>query len=253
MDKLKEIDGAHPLGFLKEFTAARLAIGNAGASIPTTASLDFNLAHAHARDAVYSAMDLDELGASFNKLNLDIVCLKSQATDRAQYLQRPDLGRKLHSDSVELLEGQIPGADISIIIADGLSALAIHKNAVDLLKLIVPMLSAANLTFAPVCLVEQGRVAIGDDIGYCLKAGLSIVLIGERPGLSAADSMGIYLTYQPKRGLTDDSRNCISNIRPGGLTYRQAADKLFYLTTEALRRKLSGIYLKDHTPGALSH
>jgi ethanolamine ammonia-lyase small subunit len=252
MDKLKHIDEVHPLGFLKEFTAARLAIGNTGASIPTKASLAFNLAHAHARDAVYSAIDVSELSASVEKLNLNVLSLKSQAIDRPQYLQRPDLGRKLSDDSLAVLDGQITGADITIIIADGLSALAIHANALNLLQLIVPMLTAANLTIAPVCLVQQGRVAIGDDIGYCLKAKLSIILIGERPGLSAADSMGIYLTYQPKPGLKDDSRNCISNIRPGGLSYQQAADKLFYLTTEALKRKLSGINLKDNAPGQLA-
>lgn len=251
MDKLNQVDEAHPLAFLKEYTAARLAIGNAGSSIPTLASLEFNMAHAHARDAVYSVIDIDELIGTLNKLNIDMLCLKSQATDRAQYLQRPDLGRKLHPDCIKMLEEQVTGEDISIIIADGLSALAINKNASNLLRQLVPLLSRANLTIAPVCLVEQGRVAIGDDIGHCLKAKLSIVLIGERPGLSAADSMGIYLTYEPKRGLTDDSRNCISNIRVGGLTYQHAANKLFYLITEAFKRKLSGVNLKDHAPGLL--
>jgi ethanolamine ammonia-lyase small subunit len=252
MVKLKQIHEAHSLGFLKEFTAARLAIGNTGASIPTKASLAFNLAHAHARDAVYSAIAISELSASIEKMNLNVLSLKSQAVDRPQYLQRPDLGRKLSADSWAVLDGQITGADIAIIIVDGLSALAIHENAINLLKLIVPMLSAANLTVAPICLVQQGRVAIGDDIGHSLKAKLSIMLIGERPGLSAADSMGIYLTYQPKPGLKDDSRNCISNIRPGGLSYHQAAGKLFYLTTEAFKRKLSGIKLKDNAPSQLT-
>ena len=252
MDKLKQINEGHPLAFLKEYTAARLAVGNAGSSIPTKASLDFNMAHAHARDAVYSVINIDELSASLKELHTDMLSIKSQAADRAQYLQRPDFGRKVHPDSIKVLENQVTGADISIIIADGLSALAINKNASDLLRQIVPMLSRSNLTMAPVCLVEQGRVAIGDDIGHCLKSKLSVVLIGERPGLSAADSMGIYLTYGPKPGLTDDSRNCISNIRVGGLTYQHAANKLFYLITEAFKRKLSGVNLKDHSPGLLS-
>jgi ethanolamine ammonia-lyase small subunit len=251
MDKLKQIDRADPLAFLETFTQARLAIGNTGSSIPTKASLDFNLAHAHARDAVYSAMDTDRLGELLEEMSLDILALKSRAADRAQYLQRPDFGRKLHPDSLQILSGQITGADVAFIIADGLSALAIHQNAIPLLKHIVPRLRANNLTIAPVCLVQQGRVAIGDDIGHGLKAKLSIVLIGERPGLSAADSMGVYLTYKPALGLTDNSRNCISNIRPGGLSYQQAADILCYLITEALARKISGIHLKDNASGKL--
>jgi ethanolamine ammonia-lyase small subunit len=251
MDKLKQTDKVTSLEFLEAYTAARLAIGNTGTAIPTKASLDFNLAHANARDAVYSAMDADQLTQQLEDLKLSTLALKSRATDRSQYLQRPDMGRKLSDDSLALLKHQITGADIAIIIADGLSALAVQQNAFNLLKLLLPMLSAAKLTVAPVCLVQQGRVAIGDDIGDSLKAKLSIVLIGERPGLSAADSMGIYLTYQPKVGLTDDARNCISNIRPGGLSYHQAADKLFYLITEAFKRKLSGVKLKDDAPAML--
>jgi ethanolamine ammonia-lyase small subunit len=245
MAKLIPIDKVQTLNFLEAYTAARLAIGNTGTAIPTKASLNFNLAHANARDAVYSAMNTGELSGQLEQLGLKTITLKTRATDRAQYLQRPDLGRKLADESLAILKDQITGADISIIIADGLSALAIQQNAVNLLRLLLPMLFAAKRTLAPVCLVQQGRVAVGDDIGDSLKAKLSIILIGERPGLSASDSMGIYLTYQPKIGLTDDARNCISNIRPGGLSYHQAADKLVYLINEAFKRKLSGVNLKD--------
>ena len=241
----KHPEEANPLAFLKKFTEARVAVGTTGASIPAKALLDFNLAHAHARDAVYSTMNIDQLNADIENLGLHTVTLRSCVADRVQYLQRPDLGRKLHPDSLKALDGQVTGADVAIVIADGLSALAIDDNAAGLLKLLIPKLHDSNLTLSTISLVQQGRVAIGDDIGFALKAKLVIVLIGERPGLSAVNSMGIYLTYQPKPGLTDDSRNCISNIRPGGMSYEQAADKLFYLITASFRRKLSGVNLKD--------
>lgn len=245
MDKLKQLENVQSLSLLAKYTQARLAIGNAGAGIPTKAALEFNLAHANARDAVYSELDADCFSELLSDFKLPVLTIKSQATDRAQYLQRPDLGRKLHPDGWQMLEAHSTGADVAIIIADGLSAMAISQNAVALLQIFVPMLNAGNLRLAPITLVQQGRVAIADDIGEALKARLSIILIGERPGLSAADSMGVYITYQPKTGLTDEARNCISNIRPGGLSYQQAADKLYYLVTEAFRRGLSGVDLKD--------
>lgn len=235
-----------PLSFLKEFTAARIAIGSTGSSIPIKESLEFKLAHAHARDAVYSAIDLKELTYKLKRFNLPVLCLHSQAVSRAIYLQRPDLGRLLDKLSVEILNNQILGADISIIIADGLSAIAIHENIVALLELLIPKLLYANLSIAPLSLIQQGRVAIGDDVGQGLNTNLSLMLIGERPGLSAADSMGAYLTYHPQRGLTDDSRNCISNIRAGGLNVNLAAEKIFYLIQESFKRKLSGVLLKDN-------
>jgi ethanolamine ammonia-lyase small subunit len=165
--------------------------------------------------------------------------------DRRQYLQRPDLGRKLNDVSVNSLHNSI-AADVAIIIVDGLSATAVNENTIGLLQVLIPQLQAANFKLAPITLVEQGRVAIGDDIGSGLNAKLSLVLIGERPGLSAADSVGAYLTYNPKPGLTDESRNCISNIRPKGLSYKKAAKKIFYLISEAFARKLSGVDLKDN-------
>ena len=243
---MDEISKTDPLASLREFTAARIAIGRVGTSIPLKQSLEFKLAHAHARDAVYSTLDTNELLNSFNVLNLPVLHLHSKATNRGQYLKRPDLGRQLNDESAEKLKDFNAGADIAIIIADGLSATAVNENAFGLLQLLIPMLSAAKLKIAPISLVEQGRVAIGDDIGHGLNAKFSILLIGERPGLSSADSIGAYLTYNPQPGLTDESRNCISNIRPQGLANKPAAGKIFYLVIEAFRRKLSGVGLKDN-------
>jgi ethanolamine ammonia-lyase small subunit len=235
-----------PLSFLKAFTPARIAIGSTGNSIPTKQSLAFKLAHAHARDAVYTTMDSEALANELCIFNLPVLQLHSRAESRAQYLQRPDMGRWPDEYSANRLADQITGDDVVIIIADGLSALAIHENIMHLLRELIPKLIAAKLKISPLCLVQQGRVAIGDPIGDALNAALSIVLIGERPGLSAVDSMGAYLTYQPKPGLKDNARNCVSNIRAGGLDHSGAADKIFYLVQEAFQRKLSGVELKDN-------
>ena len=244
MDKVDK--HGHPLQFLREFTAARIAIGSTGTSIPTTQLLEFKLAHAHARDAVYSVMDTGRLAGELAMFKKPVLQLHSKAADRQQYLQRPDLGRLPDEASVNCLANQITGGDIAIIIADGLSATAINHNVLHLLQILVPKLSGAGLKLAPICLVEQGRVAIADHLAAALGAKLSLMLIGERPGLSAADSMGAYITYQPKPGLTDDARNCISNIRRGGLFMDAAANKIFYLISEAFKRQLSGTGLKDH-------
>jgi ethanolamine ammonia-lyase small subunit len=245
MDKIIKPE-PEPLSFLKEFTRARIAIGSTGTSIPTKQSLQFKLAHAHARDAVYSTMDSEQLADNLMQFNLPVLQLHSKAESRAQYLQRPDMGRLLDEYSINRLTDQITGDDVVIIMADGLSAMAIHENLLALLQLLIPKLLAAKLKVGPLCLVQQGRVAIGDPIADALNAKLSIMLIGERPGLSAADSMGAYLTYAPKPGLKDNSRNCISNIRPGGLDPVTTADKIFYLVQEAFKRKLSGVELKDN-------
>lgn len=240
------ISKADPLISLREFTAARIAIGRVGASIPLKQSLEFKLAHAHARDAVYSVLDAEQLSARLQSFSLPVLHLHSMATNRAKYLKRPDRGRQLSDESAAQLTDYAQPVDVSIIVADGLSATAVNENTFALLKILIPMLTATNLTLAPLCLVEQGRVAIGDEIAHTLKAKLSVILIGERPGLSSADSMGAYLTYNPQPGLTDESRNCISNIRKGGLSHKHAADKIFYLIREALNRKLSGVGLKDN-------
>jgi len=235
-----------PLNPLKEFTAARIAIGRAGVSIPTKQSLEFNLAHAHARDAVYSILYVDGLSDKLKQFDLPTLHLHSKAENRAQYLKRPDLGRKLKKLSAHKLEDNAGNYDVVIIIADGLSATAVNEHAVSVIQKLMPLLSAAKLKLAPICLIEQGRVASGDKIAHLLNAKLSVMLIGERPGLSAADSIGAYLTYNPKPGLTDESRNCISNIRPHGLKPKPAAEKIFYLVQEALKMKLSGVGLKDN-------
>ncbi|MBS1522795.1 MAG: ethanolamine ammonia-lyase subunit EutC [Bacteroidetes bacterium] len=249
MDKVKT--GAEfeddSLDHLKQFTAARIGIGRTGASIPLKQSLELKLAHAHARDAVYSELDIDKLLSDLKQFDLPVLLLHSEAAYREMYLQRPDLGRQLNKKSIELVNDyshQKP--DIVIIIADGLSATAVNHHAVSLLKTLIPQLQSVGLKIGPISLIKQGRVAIADDIGVHLKAKLSLILIGERPGLSSADSMGCYITYNPKPGLTDESRNCISNIRPHGLTFKLASKKIFYLIQEAFRRKLSGVGLKDN-------
>jgi len=245
MDKVdKTVDDF--IGPLKEFTTARIGLGRTGASIPLTQLLAFNLAHAHARDAVYSDLDLDKLSGELEQFELPVLQLHSKAAYREQYLQRPDLGRQLDNDAVAQLNDYAANCDIVIAIADGLSATAVNHYAVDLLKALMPQLLTAGFKLSPICLVKQGRVAIADDIGIHLNVKLSLILIGERPGLSAADSMGAYLTFNPRPGLTDESRNCISNIRPHGLSFKQASKKVFYLIQESFKRKLSGVVLKDN-------
>ncbi|PWK77379.1 ethanolamine ammonia-lyase light chain [Mucilaginibacter oryzae] len=235
-----------PLKALQEFTTARIAIGRVGTSIPLKQSLEFKLAHAHARDAVYSELAVDKLTSSLGQFCVPVLHLHSQVTDRRQYLQRPDLGRRLNDASLNLLQDYRTENDVAIIVADGLSATAVNENTKGLLDALIPLLSGNGFKLAPMSLVEQGRVAIGDDIGSGLNAKLSLILIGERPGLSAADSLGAYLTYNPKPGLTDESRNCVSNIRHKGLSYKKAAKKIFYLISEAFKLQLSGVELKDN-------
>lgn len=234
---------------LKQFTTARIGIGRTGAGIPLKQSLELKLAHAHARDAVYSELDTDKLSSELKQFDTPVLLLHSEAVYREMYLQRPDLGRLLNKESIELIKDYSDSkADIDIVItiADGLSATGVNYHAISLLKVLVPQLQSAGMKLGPIILVKQGRVAVADEIGIHLKAKLSLILIGERPGLSSADSMGCYITYSPKPGLTDESRNCISNIRPHGLAFKSASRKIFYLIQEAFKRKLSGIGLKDN-------
>lgn len=242
----RDLQYTDPLASLKQFTQARIAIGRTGNSIRTQQSLAFNLAHAHARDAVYSELDIDTLFTNLRGFGLPVLMLRSKADNRQVYLQRPDLGRRLSELSVEHIADHVQPSDVAIVIADGLSAQAINNYAHPLLGKLIPMLKDAGLSLAPLSIVEQGRVAIADDIGQRLVSRLSIILIGERPGLSAADSMGAYITYNPLVGNTDDARNCISNIRNGGLDMNIAVAKIHYLITEAIRLKLSGVGLKDN-------
>lgn len=232
---------------LKKYTTARIALGKTGTAIPLDELLQFKLAHAHARDAVYSQIETDKLTQSLQAFKLPIFLLNSRAANRHEYLQRPDLGRRLNNASVAQLKDAGSKAGIAIIIADGLSATAVNHHLTALLEVLIPELKAADFSIAPLCIVQQARVAVGDEVASLLNASMSIVLIGERPGLSSPDSLGAYLTYQPSIGLTDESRNCISNIRTEGLSYTEAAAKIFYLVKEAFRLQYSGVQLKDNT------
>ena len=237
-----------PWAGLKTHTAARIALGRTGTSVPLREALAFRLAHAHARDAVYSALNLDKLLPELTQFQLPVVQVASKAHDRPEYLQRPDLGRQLHPDAGAALRQPGTSAfDLAIILADGLSAAAVNEHAVPLLQRLLPRLRAAGLQVAPLVVAEQARVAIGDEIGELLRAQLSLILIGERPGLSSPRSLSAYFTYAPRPGLTDEARNCVSNIRPEGLNYDLSAERLSFLLQEALRRKLSGVNLKDDT------
>jgi ethanolamine ammonia-lyase small subunit len=231
---------------LKKFTNARIALGRTGVSIPTSENLQFKLAHAFARDAVFAGMDVDSLGEAMEQLHPPLL-LHSKAVDRHQYLQRPDLGRRLDEASCEKLAAFSGVYDVCINVADGLSATAINTHALPLLGILIPILKDAGYRLSPLCMVEQGRVAISDEVGKVLGAKLSLILIGERPGLSSPDSMGTYLTYGPEVGNADEKRNCISNIGPNGLLYQPASDKILYLITESFRLQLSGVQLKDNS------
>ncbi|GAB3910399.1 ethanolamine ammonia-lyase subunit EutC [Larkinella knui] len=240
-------DQPDPWIFLQNHTSARIARGRTGHSLPTRALLDFQLDHARARDAVYSELERDELLERLQAVHQPVLLLHSRAENRQQYLQRPDYGRKLAEKSRESLTGfeDLTGFDLCIVIADGLSATAINRHAVTVVSRLGEEVSKLGWSLAPLCLVEQGRVAIGDEIAHALKADMVVVLIGERPGLTSPDSLGAYLTFRPQPGLTDESRNCISNIRPEGFPYEAAVQKLLYLLTEMKARRLSGVQLKD--------
>jgi ethanolamine ammonia-lyase small subunit len=236
---------------LHELTPARIGLARAGSSISTREVLKFDHDHARARDAVHLPFDSANIEEALRVRELPVVQVHSAASDRSVYLQRPDLGRQLDEDSRRLLEQFRPADgqdfDLGVVIADGLSARAIHTNAIPLLDQFRSLVSVHDLRWSPVVIASQARVAIADEIGEILNMRVSIILIGERPGLSAADSMGIYLTFAPRKGRTDAERNCISNIRPGGLRYQDAALKLESLIHEANRRQLSGVLLKDLT------
>ena len=237
-----------PWQSLKTYTDARIALGQTGGAIPLKEVLQFKLAFAHAKDAVYSELDYPKLEQKLVQLGVPYTKLHSRANSRSVYLQRPDWGRSLNEASAaRLKETPSAEADIAIVLADGLSATAINQHAMPLLQLLIPDLQKNSYRIAPITVVEQARVAIGDEIAYLLRAKLVVVFIGERPGLSSPYSMGAYLTYAPTPGLTDERRNCISNIRPEGLPYEMAKQKILYLIQESLRLKLSGVDLKDNT------
>jgi len=227
---------------LRDYTSARVELGRAGNSLPTRALLEFQLAHAKARDAVHLPLAVQSLVLELKAKNIPSTPLASAAANRDEYLKRPDLGRRLREDSRERLASLHSDYDAAFVIANGLSALAVHRHAVPLLDLLLRL----DWSIAPVAIVEQGRVAIGDEIGELLGARMVVVLIGERPGLSSPDSLGAYLTWQPRPGRTDAERNCVSNIRAEGLGYAAAAHKLLFLMNESRRLKLSGVRLREN-------
>lgn len=235
---------------LRQYTPARVGLGRSGASLPTRELLAFGAAHAQARDAVHLPLDVAPLLAQIAALGLPTLPLHSAAPDRATYLLRPDLGRRLSSESATVLDrhaaAQVEPPDLLLVIADGLSSAAIHHQALPLLAQILQQ-QPAGWRLGPVVLATQARVALGDEIGQRLRAGQVAMLIGERPGLSSPDSLGIYLTHAPRVGRSDAERNCLSNVRAEGLSHAEAARKLWWLVQAARRLQLTGVGLKDRS------
>lgn len=231
---------ADPWSRLRRFTPARIGLGRTGAGLPTRRHLDFQLAHAQARDAVQARLDAAEVARGIEAIGLSVLHTRSHAADLATHLRRPDLGRRLHPDHHDAFAAH--GPDLAIVVAGGLSATAVNRHAVALLAALLPLLPSF-WRIAPVAIVEHGRVAIGDDIGERLGAQMVVVLIGERPGLSAPDSLGIYTTWAPTVGTTDEARHCISNVRPEGLPPAEAAGQLADLLVTARRERCTGVAL----------
>lgn len=236
---------------LAGLTPARIGLGRAGSGQRTRSVLSFGLAHAQARDAVHTPMDAEQVRAGIAALGLSTLGVASQAADRAAYLRRPDLGRRLAPDDRDRLAAAAEAYDLALVVADGLSARAVHENAVPLLEAFRPHAERAGWRLGPVVVASQARVALGDAVGEALRARAVAVLIGERPGLSSPDSLGLYLTLDPRPGRSDAERNCISNVRPAGLAPERAAFKLAWLLGQALARGLTGVRLKDESDRAL--
>lgn len=230
-------------GWLKRYTEARIALGHAGVGVPTAPHLAFQAAHAEARDAVHKPLDAAAVLAQLAARGWASIGVASRAADRATYLQRPDEGRLLDDDSVARLSEPHPAGTIVLVVADGLSSRAVQDNAVPVLDALVPRLIADGHKIAPVVVATQGRVALADHVGELLQADIAIMLIGERPGLSAADSLGLYITHTPRRGRVDAERNCISNVRPGGQSPAEAARQAAELVARMVRHKVSGVAL----------
>jgi ethanolamine ammonia-lyase small subunit len=237
-----------PWARMRATTPARIALPRAGSAIATPAHLAFQLAHARARDAVHAPFDPGALFEGLSQRGLPALKLHSAAADRATYLARPDLGRRLDAASRRAAEAAPRGCDLVFVVADGLSAQAITSHALSLIDASLPTLRRDGWRIGSAAVVEQGRVAIGDEIGEILGAALVCVLIGERPGLTSPDSLGAYLTWQPRIGRTDAERNCLSNIRPAGMAYDEASQRLMYLCGQARLRQCTGVMLKDETP-----
>jgi len=242
------------LARLRELTPARVALGLAGASLPTKALLEFTLDHARARDAVHAAFDAQGLMQGLADLGLEATRVSSLAPARKDYLARPDLGRKLDPDSRQkLLALGGKASPVAIIIGDGLSPAAVNAHALPLLRKLLPRLAEDAIVIGHAVVATGARVALGDEIGDVLGARMTVMLIGERPGLSAADSLGVYLTFAPSVGTTDEKRNCVSNIHGAGLSYEDASAKIGWLIRESLARQLTGVGLKDESGIQLSH
>ena len=242
---------ADPWADLRRHTPARIALGRSGTSLPTAELLRFAAAHAQARDAVHVPLDVAALAAALQAEAWPMLAVRSRAEDRETYLRRPDWGRRLSPADAEVLQAaEASPVDLAVVLGDGLSAVATQRHAVPLLAALRGAL-AGHVSTAPVVIATQARVALGDEIGALLQASLVLVLLGERPGLSSPDSLGAYLTHGPRIGCSDAQRNCVSNIRPEGLPPDVAAYRIAWLIREALRRRVTGIALKDDSATAL--
>lgn len=248
------MNGPDAWTLLREFTDARIALGRSGASLPTREVLNFGLAHAQARDAIHQPFDSETLARQLHELGVNTLEAHSAAPDRHTYLNRPDLGRMLSDESRQTLaECRPPAHDLLLVIGDGLSSHAVHRQSVGLISALLPYLQTLGISLGPVVLAHQSRVALGDDIGETLGSKAVAILIGERPGLSSPDSLGVYLTWKPERQRIESERNCISNIRPEGLGYDAAAFKLAWLLEQAFLRRLTGVRLKDESDNPALH
>ncbi len=235
---------------LRGLTPARVGLGRAGASMPTKALLEFTLDHARARDAVHVAFDVPTMIAGLGDLGLEAFDVSSRVRNRKDYLRRPDLGRTLDPDSAQRLAGRAGSpCQLAIVVGDGLSPTAVHAHAIELVRSLIGRLAAERIEIGHAVVASGARVALGDEIGAILGACMIVMLIGERPGLSAPDSLGAYLTFAPRVGLTDAERNCVSNIHGSGLGYDEAAFRIAWLIREGLARQVTGVALKDESGG----
>jgi ethanolamine ammonia-lyase small subunit len=235
---------------LRNFTPARIGLARAGVSIAAVPLLDFRAAHAAARDAVTIPLDVAALASRLTSMRSSVMTAVSRAGDRCEYLMRPDLGRKLSPGSAQTLAARKGEYDLAIVAADGLSSIAVQRHVTPLLERLLPALSE-TWRVAPIVIAEQARVGLGDAVCSALGAASVLVLIGERPGLSATDSLGAYITWAPQRGVTDADRNCVSNIRPEGVAYDEAARQIAYLLNAARAGGYSGVALKNRADEAL--
>jgi ethanolamine ammonia-lyase small subunit len=239
---------SHSLSELRGLTPARVGLGRAGASLPTAPLLQFMLDHARARDAVHSPFDMPGIVSGLNNLGLEAIEVCSRARDRTDYLRRPDLGRMLDQPSRQSLLNHNGGAcRVAIVVADGLSPTAVNAHAINVLRCLIARLASDGIEIGRAVVAAGARVALGDEIGALLGAGMMVMLIGERPGLSASDSLGAYLTFAPTVGRTDAERNCVSNIHGAGLGYDEAAFRIAWLIREGLAREITGVGLKDES------